>query len=39
MKILELEELLPRLDEDARDFDIWAEEFTRLMKLAGINTS
>ncbi|KAG4094214.1 hypothetical protein H8356DRAFT_1277304 [Neocallimastix lanati (nom. inval.)] len=34
MKILELEELLPRLDEDARDFDIWAEEFTRLMKLA-----
>ncbi|KAG4097586.1 hypothetical protein H8356DRAFT_1275160 [Neocallimastix lanati (nom. inval.)] len=37
MKILELEELLPRLDEDARDVDIWAEEFTRLMKLAGIN--
>ncbi|ORY60313.1 hypothetical protein LY90DRAFT_643325 [Neocallimastix californiae] len=37
MKILELEELLPRLDEDARDVNIWAEEFTRLMKLAGIN--
>ncbi|KAG4089568.1 hypothetical protein H8356DRAFT_1367053 [Neocallimastix lanati (nom. inval.)] len=37
MKILELEELLPMLDEDARDVDIWAEEFTRLMKLAGIN--
>ncbi len=36
MKILELEELLPRLNESAKDVDSWAEEFIRLMKLANI---
>ena len=38
MKILELEELLPRLNEYAKDVDVWAEEFLKLMKLANINT-
>eukprot|EP00833_Pecoramyces_ruminatium_P007904 jgi/Orpsp1_1/1181936/evm.model.c7180000079194.1 len=37
MKILELEELLPRLNEGSKDVDIWAEEFLRLMKLANIS--
>jgi len=36
MKILELEGLLPRLNESAKDVDSWAEEFVRLMKLANI---
>jgi len=39
MKILELEELLPRLDENAKDVDVWAEEFLRLMKLANITSA
>jgi len=38
MKILELEDLLPRLDESGKDVDTWSEEFVRLMKLADINT-
>jgi len=37
MKILELEQLLPRLDESIKDVDSWSEEFIRLMKLANIN--
>ena len=37
MKILELEELLPRLDDRAKDVDTWASEFNRLMKLANIS--
>jgi len=39
MKILELEELLPRLNENAKDVDSWEEEFNRLMRLANINTA
>ena len=38
MKILELEDLLPRLAESGKDVDTWSEEFVRLMKLADINT-
>ena len=38
MKILELEQLLPRLDESIKDVDSWSEEFVRLMKLANINS-
>ena len=38
MKILELEDLLPRLDESGKDVDTWSEEFVRFMKLTDINT-
>jgi len=38
MKILELEQLLPRLNETAKDVDSWEEEFLRLMKLANIGS-
>ncbi|ORY04882.1 hypothetical protein LY90DRAFT_519390, partial [Neocallimastix californiae] len=37
MKILELQRILPRLNENARDIDSWCEEFTRIMSLADIN--
>jgi len=37
MKILELQRILPRLNESARDIDSWCEEFTRIMSLADIN--
>jgi len=36
MKILELEDLLPRLDESGKDVDAWSGEFIRLLKLANI---
>jgi len=36
MKILELESLLPRLNESARDVDSWNDEFSRIMALADI---
>ncbi|MBE6487081.1 MAG: hypothetical protein E7Z85_09605 [Methanosphaera stadtmanae] len=36
MKILELERLLPRLNESARDVDSWIDEFSRIMALADI---
>jgi len=36
MKILELESLLPRLNEYDRDIDSWCDEFTRIMSLANI---
>jgi DNA-binding transcriptional regulator GbsR (MarR family) len=38
MKILELEELLPRLDENLKDVDSWGDEFIRIMKLANITS-
>ena len=37
MKLLEIGELLPLLDERTKDVDSWAENFIRLMKLANIN--
>ncbi|OUM56190.1 hypothetical protein PIROE2DRAFT_19314, partial [Piromyces sp. E2] len=39
MKILEIEELLPRLNENAKDVDSWEEEFTRLMRLANLTSA
>jgi len=36
MKIRELEEILPRLNETARDVDSWGDEFARIMRLANI---
>jgi len=36
MKILEVGELLPILDENLKDVDTWSENFMRLMKLANI---
>jgi len=38
MKILELEELLPRLNETAKDVDTWEDEFLRLIRLANITS-
>eukprot|EP00833_Pecoramyces_ruminatium_P000606 jgi/Orpsp1_1/1174638/evm.model.c7180000050837.1 len=39
MKILEFEELLPRINDFNKDVDSWSEEFIRLMKLANITNS
>ena len=38
MKILELEKLLPRINEDTNEVDTWYDEFTRLMALADITS-
>jgi len=38
MKILELEKLLPRINEDTNEVDTWYYEFTRLMALADITS-